>query len=477
MNGLLLLGAALFAVLIVLDLAGKLNLMRPWFLAFYIPVAINLPLLYTAYFTHAEGGAGAIWALYIAYSLELFYVWVRLMVFPVRDGKRVGFRLKTMIGGKPILYAHIYGILFELVFYLACWGRLRAAGYAHPMLALNAIYALCCCAVLFANGILRVFCTSKRLSILRRVLILMVLWVPVVNWVLWFYTARLVQDEYDFAYEKKQLAATRVESDLCRTRYPLVLVHGIAFRDFRYFNYWGRIPRELIRNGATIYYGNQEALGRTEYNAEDIRRCIERVMEETGCDKVNIIAHSKGGLDSRYAVSALGMAEHVASLTTINTPHRGCKFVDTATKMPEKLYRFIAKCFDDTFRKFGDKNPDFYAATKAFCTAPSAEFNDKVKDAPGVYYQSYMSVMKGFFSDSLLCIPYFFIKRCGEPDNDGLVSTDSAKWGEFRSVIRNRYRRGISHGDIIDLKREDYKGFDVRETYVQIVSELREKGF
>ena len=41
----------------------------------------------------------------------------------------------------------------------------------------------------------------------------------------------------------------------------------------------------------------------------------------------------------------------------------------------------------------------------------------------------------------------------------------------------NNPKRGISHGDVIDLNRENIKGFDVREFYVQLVSGLREMGF
>ena len=37
-------------------------------------------------------------------------------------------------------------------------------------------------------------------------------------------------------------------------------------------------------------------------------------------------------------------------------------------------------------------------------------------------------------------------------------------------------RRGISHGDMIDLNRENIPGFDVREWYVNLVSDLRERG-
>ena len=68
-----------------------------------------------------------------------------------------------------------------------------------------------------------------------------------------------------------------------------------------------------------------ELLGK---NSGELAERIRQIVEETGCEKVNIIAHSKGGLDSRYAISECGMGKYVASLTTINTPHRGCEFAD-----------------------------------------------------------------------------------------------------------------------------------------------------
>ncbi|MGN0374887.1 MAG: hypothetical protein ACI4EN_05245 [Butyrivibrio sp.] len=38
-------------------------------------------------------------------------------------------------------------------------------------------------------------------------------------------------------------------------------------------------------------------------------------------------------------------------------------------------------------------------------------------------------------------------------------------------------KRGISHGDMIDLNRENIPGFDVREWYVQLVADLKNRGF
>ena len=49
--------------------------------------------------------------------------------------------------------------------------------------------------------------------------------------------------------------------------------------------------------------------------------------------------------------------------------------------------------------------------------------------------------------------------------------------GHFLGSLSVPGRRGISHGDVIDLMREDIPGFDVREFYVGLVRGLKEKGF
>ena len=61
-------------------------------------------------------------------------------------------------------------------------------------------------------------------------------------------------------------------------------------------------------------------------------------------------------------------------------------------------------------------------------------------------------------------------------ENDGLVDEASFKWGENYILLRTNENRGISHGDVIDLNRQNFKGFDVREFYVDLVSKLKNKG-
>lgn len=89
-----------------------------------------------------------------------------------------------------------------------------------------------------------------------------------------------------------------MQNETCKTNYPLVLVHGVFFRDRKYFNYWGRIPEELIRNGEAVYYGEQQSAAGTEAAAAELKERILQIVKQTGCSKVNIIAHSKGGLES-----------------------------------------------------------------------------------------------------------------------------------------------------------------------------------
>lgn len=84
--------------------------------------------------------------------------------------------------------------------------------------------------------------------------------------------------------------------------------------------------------------------------------------------------------------------------------------------------------------------------------------------------------MSSASSDRLLAVPYRVIRAVGE-ENDGLVSVDSAKWGEFRGVFRSSSRRGVSHGDLVDMNREDFHGFNVLDEYITIVAELKERGF
>ncbi len=274
-------------------------------------------------------------------------------------------------------------------------------------------------------------------------------------------------------------------SGKCETKYPIVLVHGVGYRDvgIKLLGYWGRIPDALKEEGAQIYYGGQDSWGTIESNANALAARLRGIIAESGAEKVNIIAHSKGGLDCRKMLTLPGTADMVATLTTIATPHHGQEWVDKIMRLPKPIFRFAAKYLDKLCKKIlGDDNPCSLEVAEQFTKAYMTGFNEEVKDVPGVYYQSYTAAMSHNNSDILLWMTHSFIRRNGG-ENDGLVTVESAKWTNFKGVWRTEHRRGISHLDEIDLRRTGIKNRkrkikeNISDRYVEIVSELREMGY
>ena len=329
----------------------------------------------------------------------------------------------------------------------------------------------------FWHGILCVYLTSAQLGIRYRVICAICGIIPIVQLFALYKILKVSFKEIRFESEKDLLNEKRKDDRICQTKYPLLFVHGVFFRDSEKLNYWGRIPKELVKNGATVFYGNHESAASVAASAEELTTRIREIVTTTGCEKVNIIAHSKGGLDIRYALSEMGIAPYVASLTTINTPHRGCLFVDTLLKYaPESFAYCIASTYNASFQILGDKHPDFLSAVSDLTASACKERNEKLKLPEGIYYQSAGSVLSRASGGRFPLNVSYHLAKHFEGANDGLVSEESFSFGERYTLLRAQGKRGISHGDMIDLNRENIDGFDVREFYVQVVAQLKNQG-
>jgi triacylglycerol lipase len=265
--------------------------------------------------------------------------------------------------------------------------------------------------------------------------------------------------------------------DTIHLKYPVVLVHGAGFRDKTLgVSYWGRIPRYLRERGVAVFFGRTDAWGSVEKNAEILCDTVREVLQETGAEKVNIIAHSRGGLEARYAISTLGLDRVIASLTTISTPHRGAKIMNLALKFPSWLYETVSLFINIGCKIMGDRYPDFFRSSRQLSAILCETFNQANPDRPEVYYQSYASKLRFFFGDILYLALYLIIKIT-DGDNDGLCPVASAQWGEFRGIITTQGLFGISHSGIIDLYRIPYRGIRIPEFYCSIAAALAEKGY
>jgi len=259
-----------------------------------------------------------------------------------------------------------------------------------------------------------------------------------------------------------------------KLKYPVVLVHGVMAKDNNLF--WGRIPEKLKNTGVTVFLGNTDSWSGIESNALSLKKTVDLVLEKCEVEKVNLIAHSKGGIDSRFLISTLEYAPKIASLTTISTPHLGCEIVDFVfdkkyihTKLAKKVTCFLAKLY-------GDKSPDPHKLLEDLTTENMYRFNQKNLDAKFVYYSSYQSFMKNSFDDLTFFLSYRIIKKIAG-ENDGIVSLKSSRWGKSCTLIKGEKMHGISHAEIIDIKRKKISGIDIPSEYLKIINKLSLMGF
>ncbi len=410
----------------------------------------------------------------------VFAAWLSFLlinVFP-RWRQRPTLRLTVLAGGVELLLQFLVVTLCHLAV-AAGVGIAALLGGWDPRCLWGLLGAAVGGFVLFTNGILRLYLTSKQLGVKWRVIGLVCGWIPLLN--LWALVRilRICYCEVVVESDRMEIDLARVDDGVCATRYPVILVHGVFFRDHPARCYWGRIPKTLQKNGATIYFGEQQSATSVEESGRELADRIRQVMEETGCDKVNLIGHSKGGLDSRYAISCLGMAPYVASLTTVNTPHRGCRYVthllDTAS---DGFRQGVEKAYNRAFRQLGDEYPDFIGAVTDLTAEHCAALNEQMPDMPGVYYQSVGSFIPTATAGRFPANAFFQLaKQFDEGENDGMVAVPSMEWGERFLLLEPTGNRGISHGDVIDLYHENIPGFDVREFYVTLLQDLKSRGF
>jgi len=256
-------------------------------------------------------------------------------------------------------------------------------------------------------------------------------------------------------------------------KYPVILVHGIIAHDrWNFYSFWGRIPAVLESRGVRVFFGNTDSWGSYESNAETLKETIDTVLQITNSEKVNIIAHSKGGLDARYFIWKHDYGDKVASLTTISTPHRGAELADAILDRKIVHSYFVRRILSIFGMMYGDDNPDLYNIINTLSTAHMERFNDEVIMDERVYFQSMYCSMNKSTDDLFFYSSHRYIGRISGA-NDGVVSEFSANWGDNVRKIFG----AINHIEIIDIKMRDISGINIPDIYIEIVRDLAERGF
>lgn len=263
------------------------------------------------------------------------------------------------------------------------------------------------------------------------------------------------------------------------TKYPVILVHGIALKDIKFFKAFGHIESLLGENGYRVYTAPTDGFGSIENNAEQLRAFIRDVMERESVDKVNLIAHSKGGLDSRYMIARLGMSPHVASLTFLCTPHKGSKLATRLYALPRVIKYPLAGWLHTLYRIFGDKHPEVLTVCRQLQYTTEGALESLAFDTEekpnGVFMQSYSTVMEKSRDDFIMGIPHFFSRHWenGAP-TDGMVSVESSQYADYRGVCTEG---SVSHSEIVDFMLKKSKKEKIYAFYLSLCVNLEERGY
>jgi triacylglycerol lipase len=201
---------------------------------------------------------------------------------------------------------------------------------------------------------------------------------------------------------------------------PIVLHHGLfGFCDFKLgplkMSYFRGIDEALAARGHPLVVTRVHPTGGIALRAGQLKQ---RICAECNGRPVVIIAHSMGGLDARHMITHLGMADRVAALITVSTPHRGSPYADWCLKHLGKRLGGLGlmKSLNVDVQAFSD-----------LTTERCARFNEQTPDAPGVRYYS-VSAARPWNKVPPWAMHSWRVIHAAEGPNDGLVSVTSAQW-------------------------------------------------
>jgi triacylglycerol lipase len=237
---------------------------------------------------------------------------------------------------------------------------------------------------------------------------------------------------------------------------PVVLVHGLFGFDRigvpgARFDYFRGIAKHLESLGCHAHAVRLPGSASVPERARELVAAIEALPH----DRIDLIAHSLGGLDARYALAHLGLARRVRSLVTVGTPHRGTPIADLALNGPLTWARRVVRAIGLPL-----------AALEWLGTDALAAFNAQVLDVPGVRYACVVGGLHRDASVPLALAPaHAYLRRVAGP-NDGLVPISSQYWGETLAEIEADHFAQI--GWRVAMRRT----FDAAGLYAFVIARL-----
>lgn len=227
---------------------------------------------------------------------------------------------------------------------------------------------------------------------------------------------------------------------LVRTRYPVLLMHGFgALANIMQQGVLHEEAMYLRAHGVLAFAPHVNPYDTVTVRARTWADRLDRVLEETGAEKVNLVGFSSAGLEARALAGRLGRAGEIASIVTVSAPHRGSPIVDYLLSRTDRLKEWTVALMDflgrasyaaelpRTEEALYELSPEYVCGT----------FNAEHPLPDGIFCASYAGRAgkgTGVPIYPPLMIPNRILYEAAGV-NDGLVPTASAEWGEVLGIL------------------------------------------
>jgi len=110
---------------------------------------------------------------------------------------------------------------------------------------------------------------------------------------------------------------------------PVLLIHGYA-EDAAVWKKWeDMLKKDGIQFFTITFKYSDDKCGSAEQHAKELEKRVQDIKQQSGAQKVNIVGHSKGGLDARVFLDITDTKD-VANLIMIGTPNAGSPAAQTS---------------------------------------------------------------------------------------------------------------------------------------------------
>lgn len=283
--------------------------------------------------------------------------------------------------------------------------------------------------------------------------------------------------------------------------YPIILAHGMAgFERIGPLNYFYNVVPDLEKRGERVYASQVSPYDSSMVRAGQLARFIEQVLKQEGACKVNIVAHSQGGIDSRYVISTLGYGDRIAALATVGTPHAGTPVADVALGLvpgfsnaainlillavqgltsneqgrPD-IKANLGQLATETMRQFNVQNPND-RRVKYYSVAGRSNLSQATSECKDSEWPNPSGL--DFLNPALVAVSPVWTATSPNPlqptPNDGLVPVASARWGLFLGCVPADHFDEV--GQIAESGPDLASGFYHIDMYRKLIAQLHFDG-